>query len=52
MAMASAPTRCAGANAANATVTYRKIFKSSYPEYVEIKISDSGTGTFDIRPAE
>lgn len=49
MAMASAPTRSAGANAANATVTYRKIFKSSYPEYVEIKISDSGTGTFDIR---
>jgi hypothetical protein len=48
-AMAGVPARGAGANAANATVTYRKIFKSSYPEYVEIKISDSGTGTFDIR---
>ncbi len=39
----------AGVPAASATVTFRKIFKSSYPEYVEIKISDSGTGTFDIR---
>ena len=35
--------------AGNATVTYRKVFKSSYPEYVEIRISDSGSGTFDIR---
>lgn len=39
----------AGVPPANATVTFRKIFKSSYPEYVEIKISDSGSGTFDIR---
>jgi hypothetical protein len=31
------------------TITFRKIFKSSYPEYVEIKISQSGTGTCDIR---
>jgi hypothetical protein len=35
--------------AANATITFRKVFKSSYPEYVEIKVSDSGAGTFDIR---
>ena len=48
-AMVGAPVWGAGANTANAAVTYRKIFKSSYPEYVEIKISDSGTGTFDIR---
>lgn len=39
----------AAAPAVNATVTFRKIFKSSYPEYVEIKISDAGAGTFDIR---
>ena len=32
-----------------ATITFRKIFKSSYPEFVEIKISQSGSGTFDIR---
>jgi hypothetical protein len=31
------------------TVTFRKIFKSSYPEFVEIKVTQRGTGTFDIR---
>jgi hypothetical protein len=31
------------------TVTFRKIFKSSYPEFVEIKITQAGTGTYDIR---
>lgn len=31
------------------TVTYRKIFKSSYPEFVEIKVSQNGAGTYDIR---
>lgn len=33
----------------DATITFRKVFKSSYPEFVEIKVSDSGSGTFDIR---
>jgi hypothetical protein len=33
----------------NATVTFRKIFKSSYPEFVEIKVNESGSGTCDIR---
>lgn len=32
-----------------ATITFRKVFKTSYPEYVEIKVSQSGTGTYDIR---
>jgi hypothetical protein len=32
-----------------ATITFRKIFKSSYPEFVEIKLNESGTGTYDIR---
>jgi prephenate dehydratase len=31
------------------TITYRKVFKSSYPEFVEIKINESGRGTFDMR---
>jgi hypothetical protein len=31
------------------TITFRKIFKSSYPEFVEIKVSRSGSGTYDIR---
>jgi hypothetical protein len=33
----------------SATITYRKIFKSSYPEFAEIKLDQSGHGTFDIR---
>ena len=32
-----------------AEITYRKIFKTSYPEFVEIKINESGSGTYDIR---
>jgi hypothetical protein len=31
------------------TVTYRKVFKTSFPEFVEIKIDQSGSGTWDIR---
>jgi hypothetical protein len=31
------------------TITFEKVFKSSYPEYVEIKVSQSGAGTCDIR---
>jgi hypothetical protein len=34
------------------TVTFRKIFKSSYPEFVEIKVTQRGTGTYDIRQLE
>jgi hypothetical protein len=34
---------------ATPTVTFRKVFKSSYPEFVEIKMTEAGTGTFDIR---
>ncbi len=32
-----------------AEITYRKIFKTSYPEFVEIKINESGAGACDIR---
>lgn len=30
-------------------LTFRKIFKSSYPEFAEIKINEDGSGTYDIR---
>ena len=33
----------------DATIIFRKIFKSSYPEFVEIKVNESGIGTYDIR---
>jgi hypothetical protein len=37
------------ANPAGATITYRRVFKGSNPEFIEIKVSDQGKGTFDIR---
>jgi hypothetical protein len=37
------------ADPAGATITFRKVFKTSYPEFVEIKLTESGTGTSDIR---
>lgn len=37
------------ADPAGATITFRKIFKTSYPEFVEIKLNESGAGSFDIR---
>ena len=42
---ATASAQPAGA----AEITYRKIFKTSYPEFVEIKVNESGAGTYDIR---
>lgn len=36
-------------NAPGATITFRKTFKTSYPEFVEIKLAGDGIGTYDIR---
>jgi len=33
----------------DATITFRKVFKSSYPEFTEIKVAQSGAATYDIR---
>jgi hypothetical protein len=43
------PAHSAAANADSARLTFRRIFKSSYPEYVEIVVNDQGSGTYDIR---
>ncbi len=32
-----------------ATVTYRRVFKGSSPEFIEIQVSEHGAATFDIR---
>lgn len=32
-----------------ATITYRRVFKGSNPEFIEIKIGEDGMGTYDIR---
>jgi hypothetical protein len=39
----------AQASPSQATITYVKVFKTSYPEYVEIKVNESGGATYDIR---
>jgi hypothetical protein len=46
-AMLAAPGMCATPGAA--TITYRRVFKGSTPEFIEIKVSDQGKCTFDIR---
>ena len=35
-----------------ATVSYRRVFKGSSPEFIEIKVSDQGKCTYDIRQLE
>lgn len=52
LALAACSTAKAAVPAAGATVTFRKVFKSSYPEFVEIKVDEAGSGTYDIRQLE
>jgi len=44
-ALASPALRAAG----GATITYRRVFKGSNPEFIEIKVPESGDASFDIR---
>lgn len=46
---APAAANRASASNSGATITFRKVFKSSYPEFVEIKLQQDGMGTYDIR---
>jgi hypothetical protein len=48
-ALSILPSCTANATSEPPTVTFRKVFKSSYPEFVEIKVNQVGSGTFDIR---
>ena len=34
---------------AGATVTFRKVFKQSSPEFIEIRVNETGAATYDIR---
>jgi hypothetical protein len=47
--MILASAALANATPDSATITFRKVFKSSYPEFVEITVDQSGSGTADIR---
>jgi hypothetical protein len=40
------------ANPGPATITYRRVFKGSSPEFIEIKLTEPGAATFDIRQIE
>jgi hypothetical protein len=42
----------AHATPGDATITYRRIFKGSTPEFIEIKIEEQGKSTFEIRQLE
>lgn len=48
-AFAQSRMRAAASAAQGPTLTFRKVFKSSYPEFSEIKVSEDGSGTYDIR---
>ena len=37
------------AAADGATLTYRRVFKGSVPEFIEVKVSEDGDASFDIR---
>jgi len=49
LAVACLLVPAAWADPGGATVTYRRVFKGSTPEFIEIKVSDLGKATFDIR---
>lgn len=49
LAAPQAPAHSTTANVGSATLTFRRIFKSSYPEFVEIAVNEGGSGTYDIR---
>lgn len=45
----TSPKAAAASNPSQATVIFRKVFKTSFPEFVEIKVEENGSGTYDIR---
>jgi hypothetical protein len=52
LAFALVPVPAGSAASGAATITYRRVFKGSTPEFTEIKVSDQGKCTFDIRQLE
>lgn len=47
--IAAGQSAAASPDDAGTTITYRKIFKSSYPEYTEVKVAQNGACSADIR---
>jgi hypothetical protein len=48
-AIAQTPAVKKASASSQASITFRKVFKASYPEFVEIKVGEDGAGTWDIR---
>ncbi|HWX38722.1 MAG TPA: hypothetical protein VNY09_05745 [Candidatus Sulfotelmatobacter sp.] len=42
----------AGAQPGGAIITYRRVFKGSSPEFIEVRVSEQGKSTYDIRQLE
>jgi hypothetical protein len=51
-ALTLVPVPASHSAAGPATITYRRVFKGSTPEFTEIKVSEQGKCTFDIRQLE
>jgi hypothetical protein len=49
VSLLGAPMLLAQPSGGGATITFRKVFKSSFPEFVEIKVAEDGNCTADIR---
>jgi hypothetical protein len=49
LCVTGSPLAVASGAGDDATIIFRKVFQSSYPEFVEIKLTKSGSGTCDIR---
>jgi hypothetical protein len=49
LASAFLAAAAAAANPGGATITYRRVFKGSVPEFIEVKIHEQSNATFDIR---
>ena len=50
--LALAPIRASHAAPGAATITYRRVFKGSTPEFIEITVGEQGKCTFEIRQLE
>lgn len=48
-AQTAKPVAAFSASSNDPVITYRKVFKTSYPEFVEIKVKQNGSGVYDIR---
>jgi hypothetical protein len=48
-ALAQTPVVKKASVTSQASITFRKVFKASFPEFAEIKVNEDGTGTWDVR---